>query len=195
MDMKTLATYDRDAADYAQEWESQPAGEDLRDTVRKFFTQGPTIDVGCGSGRDAAWLNANGYPTVGVDASKGLLLQAHEMHPELSLFQSALPELVGVKEQSFENVLCETVIMHLPIDLIEPSVQKLLRLLKSQGILYLSWRVTEEEDKRDERGRLYAAFDERIVINGLAGAQLLMDEKIVSQSSGKIIRRIVVRKN
>ncbi|WAT03648.1 hypothetical protein O1V64_14850 [Rouxiella badensis] len=74
-------------------------------------------------------------------------------------------------------------------------MQKLLRLLKSQGILYLSWRVTEEEDKRDERGRLYAAFDERIVINGLAGAQLLMDEKIVSQSSGKIIRRIVVRKN
>lgn len=195
MDAKTLATYDKQAADYANEWESQPIGEDLHETIKTFFTHGPTIDVGCGSGRDAAWLNANGYPTVGVDASKGLLSQAHERHPELDLFYSALPELSGVAQESFENVLCETVIMHLPIDLIEASVQKLLTLLKSQGILYLSWRVTEEEDRRDEGGRLYAAFDERIVINGLAGAQLLMDEKIVSQSSGKIIRRIVARKD
>ncbi|EIC85107.1 bifunctional 2-polyprenyl-6-hydroxyphenol methylase/3-demethylubiquinol 3-O-methyltransferase UbiG [Serratia sp. M24T3] len=170
-------------------------GNDLHETIKTFFTQGPTIDAGCGSGRDAAWLNANGYPTVGVDASKGLLLEAHRHHPELTLFYSALPELTGVVEESFENVLCETVIMHLPIDLIEPSVHKLLNLLKSQGILYLSWRVTEEEDRRDEQGRLYAAFDERIVINGLVGAQLLMDEKVVSQSSGKIIRRIVARKN
>ncbi|WP_369790640.1 class I SAM-dependent methyltransferase [Rouxiella sp. WC2420] len=195
MDSRTLATYDQQAADYAEEWESQPIGNDLHETIKTFFTQGPTIDVGCGSGRDAAWLNANGYPTVGVDASTGLLLEAHRHHPELTLFYSALPELTGVVEESFENVLCETVIMHLPIDLIEPSVHKLLNLLKSQGILYLSWRVTEEEDRRDEQGRLYAAFDERIVINGLVGAQLLMDEKVVSQSSGKIIRRIVARKN
>ncbi len=195
MDIKTLATYDRDSAEYANEWESQPMGNDLHDTIKTFFTHGPTIDVGCGSARDAAWLNANGYPTVGVDASRGLLLEASKRHPELELFYAALPELNSVSENSYENVLCETVIMHLPIDLIEPSVRKLLKLLKSQGILYLSWRVTEEEDRRDEHERLYSAFDERVVINGLAGAQLLMDEKIVSQSSGKIIRRIVARKD
>jgi len=195
MDLKTLTTYDQDAEHYAQEWESQPAGDDLRETVKNFFTQGPTIDVGCGSGRDAAWLCANGYPTLGVDASVGLLSQAHALHPELNLVHSALPELPGIEEHHYENVLCETVIMHLPVDLIESSVHKLLMLLKSQGILYLSWRVTEHQDRRDEKGRLYASFDERIVINGLVGAQLLMDEKVVSQSSGKIIRRIVVRKD
>ena len=65
MDRSTLAAYDKDAASFAREWHEQPAPVDLQDIVGRFFVKGgATADIGCGSGREGAWLNANGYPVA-----------------------------------------------------------------------------------------------------------------------------------
>jgi hypothetical protein len=40
----------------------------------------------------------------------------------------------------------------------------------------------------------YAAFDRRLVLEALPGADSLLDEEVTSQSSGKAIHRIVARK-
>ena len=62
MDSKTLAAYDHDAAAFARDWHEQPAPSDLHDVVARFFIKdGFTADIGCGSGREVAWLNANGF--------------------------------------------------------------------------------------------------------------------------------------
>jgi hypothetical protein len=85
--------------------------------------------------------------------------------------------------------------MHLPPALVGPSVRSLLALLRPGGTLYLSWRVTDDTDKRDPAGRLYAAFDEAIVTDALApGDAILHDEDRTSVSSGKRVRRLVVRR-
>ena len=195
MDAETLSEYDRDAAAFAQEWDDQPTATDLRDTVLAYFAKGPTADIGCGSGRDAAWLSANGFPTVGYDPSAGLLTQARRLHPEGDFRVAALPELAGVADGGFANVLCETVIMHLPAADVPASVRKLGALLAPGGTLYLSWRVTEGADRRDDKGRLYAAFEAGLVRDALVGLDLLLDEERTSASSGKTIHRIVARKS
>jgi 2-polyprenyl-3-methyl-5-hydroxy-6-metoxy-1,4-benzoquinol methylase len=111
------------------------------------------------------------------------------------LFRSAaLPDLKGVPESEFDNVLCETVIMHLPRDLIPASVRALMSILKPDGILYLSWRVTDGADQRDQHGRLYSAFNKAHVVAALASGTVLLDEEVTSASSGKKIHRIVARK-
>jgi hypothetical protein len=69
-----------------------------------------------------------------------------------------------------------------------------MAILKPEGTLYLSWRVTEGHDKRDERGRLYAAFDAGLVLQALTAWKILLDEQRVSISSGKTVRRVVTRK-
>jgi trans-aconitate methyltransferase len=194
MDDATLGAYDRDAEAFAREWEEQPPPSDLQAVVRRFFSLGPTADIGCGSGRDAAWLTANGYPTRGFDASEGLLAAARRRHPDITFSRAVLPELKGMANESFANVLCETVIMHLEADAIAPSVERLLSILAPSGVLYLSWRVTEGTDRRDEHGRLYAAFDPDRVLRALSGTEILLDEQVGSVSSGKLIRRLVVRK-
>ena len=72
MDRKTLAAYEQDAAAFAKDWHEQPAPTDLQDIVARFFIRaGTTADIGCGSGREVAWLNANGFPAVGFAASDG----------------------------------------------------------------------------------------------------------------------------
>jgi 2-polyprenyl-3-methyl-5-hydroxy-6-metoxy-1,4-benzoquinol methylase len=101
---------------------------------------------------------------------------------------------VGIADDTFDNVLCETVVMHLAHDQIATSVRRLIAILKPRGILYVSWRVTEKSDQRDAHGRLYAAFDADLVRRALGGAKLLLDEPVVSASSGKQIHRIVARK-
>jgi 2-polyprenyl-3-methyl-5-hydroxy-6-metoxy-1,4-benzoquinol methylase len=194
MDRATLEAYDQHAAAFTEDWESQPSPSDIYDIVRRFFRKGPTADIGCGSGRDTAWLDQNGFAATGYDASEGLLTEARRLHPGITFRQVALPELSGIAEETFTNVFCETVIMHLPPEAIAASVARLMAILKPEGTLYLSWRVTEGHDKRDERGRLYAAFDAGLVLRALTAWKILLDEQRVSISSGKTVRRIVTRK-
>jgi SAM-dependent methyltransferase len=154
----------------------------------------PTADIGCGSGREVAWLNANGVSAVGFDASDGLLTEARSRYPHLDFAHAELPELKDIATSAYDNVLCETVIMHLDRALIAPSVRRMLDIVKSGGIFYLSWRITDAADIRDAHGRLYAAFDASLVRAELSAATTLLDEEVVSASSAKKIHRLVVRK-
>jgi SAM-dependent methyltransferase len=196
MDRPTLAAYDHDAAAFAQDWHEQPAPTDLHDIVKRFFVNGGmTADIGCGSGREVAWLNDHGFAAKGFDASEGLLAEARRRYPKLDFAHGELPDLRGIATNAYDNVLCETVIMHLDRAQIAPSVRRLLDIVKPGGIFYLSWRVTAGDDIRDQHQRLYAAFDASLVLAELAGSTMLLDEEVVSASSGKTIHRIVVRKN
>jgi SAM-dependent methyltransferase len=195
MDRSTLAAYDSDAAAFARDWHEQPTPVDLQDIINRFFIEGgATADIGCGSGREVAWLNASGFPAVGFDASEGLLAEARKRYPHFTFAHAELPDLRGIAAGSYDNVLCETVIMHLAPALIAPSVRRMLDTVKPGGIFYLSWRVTNDADQRDQYGRLYAAFDVLLVLAELSDVTLLLNEEIVSESSGKRIHRIVARK-
>lgn len=194
MDAETLQAYDSGAGAFADDWDNQPAGADLQDLVRRYFAPGLTADVGCGSGRDAAWLTANGFQTVGFEPSAGLLAEAKRRHPDVDFWSGALPELKGVAAETFTNVLCETVIMHLEPSAVEDATRRLVDILQPGGTLYLTWRVTEGSAKRDDTGRLYAVVDADLVRSALEPAELLLDEQVTSSSSGKTIHRLIARK-
>lgn len=196
MDRATLGAYDAGAAAFAKEWHEQPAPADLHGLVKRFFRSGRTADIGCGSGREVAFLAANGYDAVGYDASDALLEQARLRYPRLSFATAMLPDLADIADETFDNVLCETVIMHLRRPQLLTAVRRLAGILKPGGILYLSWRVTEGSDQRDQQGRLYAAFESALINEALDGiAAILLDDEPVSASSGRKIHRIVARKN
>src|SRR6478736_214269 len=193
VDRKTLAAYDCDAAAFARDWHDQPAPVDLHEIVERFFVRGGnSADIGCGSGREVGWLNANGFSAAGFDASEGLLAEARRRYPNFKFAHAELPDLKGIG--AYDNVLCETVIMHLERAQIAAAVRRLLDIVKPSGILYLSWRVTDNADLRDPQGRLYAAFDAALVLAELKTASMLLDEEVVSASSGKKIHRLVAKK-
>lgn len=195
MDRATLAAYDTAAADYAKDWHDQPPPADLHALVRLYFKKGATADIGCGSGREVGWLNANSYPAVGYDASQGLLKEARHRYPKAKFASAVLPALAPIAPATFDNVLCETVLMHLPVNEIAPAVRRLIDIVKPGGILYLSWRVTRGADERDQNARLYSAFDADFVRNELRDATILLDEEVVSASSRKLIHRLVAKKS
>lgn len=195
VDENTLRAYESASADFAAEWEDeQDVPTDLHQLVSKYFVPGSVFDIGCGSGRETAWLASQGYDVAGFDASAGLLEQARQRHPEVHFAQAELPELKVLGTEQASNVLCETVIMHLPVADIPRSASRLYGLVSPGGTLYLSWRVTSEHDQRDASGRLYSAFSADIVRVALNGATVLHDAEVRSDSSKKVIHRLVVSK-
>ena len=194
MDIDTLAAYDRDARAFADDWQAQPDAADLHELLTTYFTQGPTADIGSGSGRETAWLASHGYPATGFEPSTGLLAEARRRYPDVTFLEAALPDLPGAGEGAFTNVLCETVIMHLPPDIVEASLARMVGLLAPGGTLFLSWRVTDGGDQRDGHGRLYAVVDEETVCRGLDGTETLLSEEKVNASSGRVVRRVIARR-
>ena len=97
MDPETLNAYGAGAEKFAEDWHAQPAPTDLHALVKRFFHPGGrTADVGCGGGREVAFLAASGYDAIGYDASDALLEQARLRYPRLSFATAVLPDLVGV---------------------------------------------------------------------------------------------------
>ncbi len=191
IDQRTLDAYAAHAAGYADDWLSQPPPLDLQDAARRWFRRGgATADIGCGSGRDVDWLNREGFPCVGYDASDALLAEARRRFPARTFAFAELPALDGIADRAFDNVLCETVLMHLPHDAVVPAVRGLRRILKPHGALYLSWRVATGE-QRDDRGRLYSALDADAVVGALDRMTIRHSAEATSASSGKRIHAIV----
>ncbi len=191
MDELTVAAYDAKSRAFADTWHTQPDPSELHELVRRFFHPDElTADIGCGAGRDTAWLNENGYPAIGYDPSAGLLAEARRRHPGVVFVHDGLPELRSPGEGSFANVLCETVIMHLPVADLASSVCRLLKVLRPGGILYLSWRVAERW-RRDDHGRLYSAVDAARVLDALDGAVIKFLTQYTSRSSGASIQTVV----
>jgi 2-polyprenyl-3-methyl-5-hydroxy-6-metoxy-1,4-benzoquinol methylase len=195
LDRVTLAAYDDNAAAFAKDWHARPVPVDLHEIVEQFFVRGSlTADIGCGSGREVDWLDTNGFSAEGFDASEGLLAEARSRYPDLKFTHAELPDLAEIPANSFDNVLCETVIMHLDRAEIPAAVRRLLDIVKPSGVLYLSWRVIEGADARDDKDRLYTAFDASLVTAELPSGTVLVDEEVISASSGKKIHRLVVKK-
>src|SRR6478672_8863912 len=44
---------------------------------------GTVLDIGAGSGRDAAWFSAQGYDVIAVEPSSGMRCEGQRVHPEL----------------------------------------------------------------------------------------------------------------
>ncbi|MCA8232495.1 class I SAM-dependent methyltransferase [Burkholderia cenocepacia] len=195
VDRPTLDAYDAHAAQYAQDWLDQAAPDDMYALLEQHFSPGLTADVGCGAGRDTAWLAARGFDVRGYDASAALLDEARWRHRGLTFELAALPALAGVPSGTFRNVLCETVVMHLEQADAAAAAARLADLLMPGGTLYLSWRVAGNGMLRDERGRLYTPLDSARMHAALgAGVHVIDEHEVVSASSGKRVHRLIVRK-
>lgn len=195
MDIATIQIYNDDANSIANLHEAL-VPERLYQLIMEFFTaDGKTLDIGCGSGRDSAWLVKNGFDVLGIDASTGMLDEAKKRHSELTFQEIALPELAGIRDDSYANVLCSAVLMHLAHDSLESAAKNIFRILVKGGVLLLSFRGTRESSKR-ENGKLYEPItkDEAIALFEQQGGELLFYESILESGRNHLWHTFIFRK-
>jgi ubiquinone/menaquinone biosynthesis C-methylase UbiE len=158
MDNPTIAVYNQNAVDIAARMrEVIPAR--IHELIGAYFHPGAaTADIGCGSGRDVAWMVEEGFPTTGYDASPGMLNEARRVYPALDFRIASLPELEVIPDATYTNVLANAVLMHLPHDAIPEALHNLARILKPGGRLLFTYRNSRNDGEREDDGRLFTAI-------------------------------------
>jgi SAM-dependent methyltransferase len=102
------------------------------------------LDVGAGTGRDAAWFAAQGHSVVAVEPTAEFRAAAMTLHPSSSIewLDDALPELSLLlsRDQLFDTIMLTAVWMHLDESERRTGMARLASLLSPAGILVLSLR-------------------------------------------------------
>jgi ubiquinone/menaquinone biosynthesis C-methylase UbiE len=94
------------------------------------------LDVGCGHGRDMAWLEAAGADVTGVDVSSGMLAEART-RVRGQLVQADMRAL-PFDDGTFDAIWCLASLLHLP-KVEAPSVlDRFHRLLRADGVLVVA---------------------------------------------------------
>ena len=114
------------------------------------------LDVGAGSGRDAAWLAYKGHDIVAVEPSSRFRTMARELHkdPRIQWISDSLPSLKRTFRTglAFDVILVNAVWMHVAPSDRARAFRKLITLLKPGGVLAITLRHSPAEADRNGPG-------------------------------------------
>lgn len=164
MDGKRMRFYDEAAKSTAANYEAVDA-QPIVTPVLDFLPEGGRLlDLGCGSGRDAAFFLKQGYDVTGLDGSEAMLREASSYHPELlgRLVHHELPWPFPFDAGSFDIVLSFAVIMHLEEAHLSRLFSEIARVLRPGGVAAYSVNTARpglDEHGDDSNGRHFTCLD------------------------------------
>ena len=109
--------------------------------IFKYFNkEQPVFDIGCGFGRQAAWLGRNGFRVVGIDSSSvfiDLARKIFQKHGYAGEFLTGSLEEI-TQPQKFRQVLLLDVLEHFPPAKRMAYVDRICELIEKAGIIIVS---------------------------------------------------------
>jgi SAM-dependent methyltransferase len=160
MDSQTVSYYSQNAKLIVDRYESIVNG--LAEHFEQAFPIGSRVlDIGCGSGRDLAYLQNSGRDVYGLDATPELVELAQSLHPELKgrIECESIPGAAVPFGGAFDGVLCSAVLMHIAWEHQPAAVEFIKGCLKPGGKLLYSVPGKRLDatatGQRDSHGRLF----------------------------------------
>lgn len=166
----TLTYYNNNGKSVAERYESADVA-DLQDFLLKSFSPpAKLLELGCGSGRDAAFMTGHGFQVTAVDGSSTMIDSALKFHPELSdqLHTVVLPDGLEGIQGEYEGIFTIATLMHLSRKDINITLEKIKHLLVSRGRLFFSVPVKRDDTDNTEfdgKGRRFTALTKADWIN------------------------------
>lgn len=110
------------------------------------------VDIGAGSGRDAAWFASKGYSVLAVEPSATMREEGQRRHtdPGINWLDDSLPGLSEVYRlgASFDVVLLSAVWMHVSPRERKRAFRKVVNLLKPNGMIVVRLKIAPTEARR-----------------------------------------------
>lgn len=151
----TLAYYNQNARQFAD----TTLSVDFTATQNRFLKRLPLhakiLDFGCGAGRDTKYFLEQGYQVEAIDGSEELCKLA-ESYTGIPVKHMLFQELCAV--DCYDGIWACSSILHLPYQELREVLQKMAKALKSQGIIYASFKYGSFQGER--KGRYFTDFTE-----------------------------------
>jgi SAM-dependent methyltransferase len=137
--------YADEAADLFKRYEGIPAADAHRAVLHLIPTEPSRIlDIGSGTGRDAAWFASMGHRVVAVEPTDAMRLPAMALHPspQIEWLNDSLPELALVRRRGerFDLVMLTAVWMHLDAQQRQRAMPDLAALVREGGTVIMKIR-------------------------------------------------------
>ena len=126
-------------------YESIPA-EQVHAAVRHLLPETPArvLDIGAGTGRDAAWFASLGHQVVAVEPTHELRIGAIELHacPAITWIDDSLPDLavLAARGEQFDLVMSTAVLMHLDDAQRRQALPNIAARIAPGGLLIMTLR-------------------------------------------------------
>ena len=137
--------YGETAAERVQQYESL-AFDDVHRKILHLLPTTPSrvIDIGAGTGRDAAAFAGRGHTVTAVEPTPELRREAQRLHAQwpITWIDDSLPDLDRVHERGerYDVVMLTAVWMHLDAGQRERAMARVAPLLAAGGLMSLSLR-------------------------------------------------------
>jgi SAM-dependent methyltransferase len=156
----TLKYYEENATELSSRYETAQLDHLYMDCSNHFVSGTKLLELGCGSGRDAAHLSLLGYDISGIDGSAELIKKALENHPELDgkLSQLILPAQLPFADQEFDGFYSIACFMHFSQSDLNKILSEVIRVLKPDGRGLVSVPARRPDvniDGLDRHGRVF----------------------------------------
>ncbi|MCH7568349.1 MAG: class I SAM-dependent methyltransferase [Nanoarchaeota archaeon] len=160
----TKESYDKNA-EYFSEYFRNVFNLEERKEFSKFIKSingNKILDLGCGDGEHGIYFKNQGFDVVGIDISESFLRIANEKG--LNVLKMDIEDL-KFDDNFFDGIWAVTSLLHVPKRNFSNVVNKLTKILKSRGILYVCVKEGEGEgfiiDKNDGSTKRFFAFWEK----------------------------------
>jgi len=95
------------------------------------------LDLGCGPGVNAKYMDSKNFQVIGIDLSKKMIGYARKAHSHIEFRVGDMTEL-HFSASSFDGILATFSLIHLTKEKVPPVLTKLYEILKPGGIMYIS---------------------------------------------------------
>lgn len=157
---RTIGYYDV----HANEWTNKHHGDEQEsywktemDVFHKLLPSGKILEIGSGSGKDASALLRLGYDYVGTDASKGLLEIAKKRNP-VAVFRNVAVQDLDFEENEFDGFWTAATLLHIPKDEIDDVLKNIARVVRIDGVGFISVKAGAGEREDTETGRWFSYY-------------------------------------
>jgi SAM-dependent methyltransferase len=137
--------YAEEASELFRLYESIPAADAHR-AVLHLIPAAPSriLDIGSGTGRDAAWFASQGHRVVAVEPTDAMRLPAMALHPSprIEWLNDSLPDLAALRArgETFDLAMLTAVWMHLDEAQRRRAMPNLAALVRPGGTIIMKIR-------------------------------------------------------
>ena len=137
--------YAEEAEALFKQYEGIPTAEAHRAVLHLIPTMpGHVLDIGSGTGRDAAWFASRGHSVVAVEPTDAMRVPAMALHPSprINWLNDSLPDLSALRArgETFDLVMLTAVWMHLDERKRRQAMPNLAALVRPGGTVIMKIR-------------------------------------------------------